>query len=264
MLYRDLAPITEDAWNEIDETAEEVLKSQLTARKVLNVVGPKGADFTVISEGRLADVEKKETKGNISYGNYQVRPLTEARVEFSMKRWELDNVIRGAKDVDYEPLEEAAKELARFEEDVIYNGLEEAIITGISGEAEGKAIKMGDSAGDILDAITQGVIKLEDAYTDGPYTLVAGPEVYKKIMSRETGYPFADKIKKLIGGDILLNRVIDGAFLLPKGHEDLELTIGRDFSIGYQAHNIEEVRFFITESFTFRVLDPALIVKFDA
>lgn len=260
MLYRDLAPISEEAWDEIDERAEEVLKSQLTARKVLNVVGPKGADYTVISEGRLADVG---TKGNVNYGNYKVLPLTEARIEFSMMRWELDNVIRGAKDVDYEPLEEAAKELARFEEEAVYNGLEEAIISGLSQESEGEAIKLGDNPGDMLDAITQGVIKLKDAYADGPYTLVTSPEVYKKLMSKDTGYPFADKIKKLIGGDILLNHVVDGAFLLPKDHDDLEFTIGRDFSIGYQAHDIEKVRFFMTESFTFRVLDPAIIVKFN-
>lgn len=261
MLYRDLAPISQEAWDEIDERAEEVLKSQLTARRALNVVGPKGADYTVISEGRLADVQ---TKGNVSYGNYKVRPLTEARIEFSMMRWELDNVIRGAKDVDYEPLEKAAQELARFEEEAIYNGLEEAIISGLSEEAEGEAIEIGENPGEMLDAITQGVIKLKDAYADGPYTLIASPEVYKNLMSRETGYPFADKVEKLIGGDILLNRVIDGAYLIPKGHDDLEFTIGRDFSIGYQAHDIEKVRFFMTESFTFRVLDPAIIVKFNA
>lgn len=261
MLYRDLAPISSEAWEEIDERAEEVLKSQLTARRVVNVNGPKGADFTVISEGRLADVDKK---GNVSYGNYQVLPLTEARVEFSMKRWELDNVIRGAKDVDYGPLEEAAKELARFEEEAVFNGIDDSIIDGLCQAAEGQAINMGDNPKAMLEAITQGVIKLREAFAGGSYTLVASPEIYKKLMSQDTGYPFADKVKKLIGGDILLNYIIDGAYLLPTNHEDLEFTIGRDFSIGYQAHDIKEVRFFITESFTFRVLDPNIVIKFQA
>jgi uncharacterized linocin/CFP29 family protein len=259
MLYRDLAPISSEAWQEIDERAEEVLKSQLTARKVVNVNGPKGADFTVISEGRLVEVEEE---GNVSHANYQVLPLTEARIEFSMKRWELDNIIRGAKDVDYEPLEKAAKEIARFEEKAIFNGIESTIIEGIDEVVSGDAIEFGDNPKDILGALTEGVIKLKNAFAEGPYTLVASPEVYKKLMAQDTGYPFADKVKKLIGGDILLNHVIDGAYLLPTNHEDLEFTIGRDFSIGYQAHNIDEVRFFITESFTFRVLDPEIIVKY--
>lgn len=259
MLYRELAPITTEAWDEIDERAEEVLKSQLTARKVVNVNGPKGADFTVIAEGRLVDGDED---GNIRYANYQVLPLTEARIEFSMKRWELDNIIRGAKDVDYGPLEKAAKELARFEERAVFCGIDDAIIHGIEEAAEGEAIQFGNNPKEILEAITQGVIKLKDAFTDGPYALVASPEIYKKLMSQDTGYPFPDKLKKLIGGDVLLNQVIDGAYLLPVDHDDLEFTIGRDFSIGYQAHNIEEVRFFMTESFTFRVLDPEIIIKY--
>lgn len=258
MLYRDLAPISSEAWEEIDERAEEVLKSQLTARKVVNVNGPKGADFTVISEGRLVEVEEE---GNVCHANYQVLPLTEARIEFSMKRWELDNVIRGAKDVDYAPLEEAAKEIARFEEKAVFNGIESTIMEGIDEVVEG-AIELGEDPKAMLGALTQGVIKLRGAFAEGPYTLVASPEVYKKLMSQDTGYPFGDKVKKLIGGDVLLNHVIDGAYLLPTNHEDLEFTIGRDFSIGYQAHDIEEVRFFITESFTFRILDPEIIVKF--
>ena len=48
---------------------------------------------------------------------------------------------------------------------------------------------------------------------------------------------------------------------MPFDHEDLELTIGRDFSIGYQSNDAQSVRFFATESFTFRVLDPSIIVK---
>jgi uncharacterized linocin/CFP29 family protein len=260
MLYRNLAPISNEAWEEIDERAAEVLKSQLTGRKVVSVSGPHGRDHTVISEGRLVDVEQK---GNVHYANYEVLPLTEARIEFSMKRWELDNVIRGAKDVDYAPLEEAAKELARFEEEAIFNGLESAIIKGIDGEVSGEAIKFGDTPSSMLEALTKGVIKLREAFAERPYTLVASPEVYTRIMSQDTGYPFAEKVKSLIGGDILLNHVIDGAYLLPKDHEDLEFTIGRDFEIGYQAHDIESVRFFMTESFTFRVLDPEIIVKYN-
>lgn len=259
MLHRDLAPISQKTWDEIDERASQVIKTFLTARKVVYVNGPKGMDYNVISEGRLADID---SKGNVSYGNYKVLPLTEARIEFSMKRWELDNVERGAKDVDYAPLEEAARELALFEESAVYNGLESAIIKGLDGERSGNEIKFGDTPTSILESITQGVIKLREAFVGKPYTLVASPEIYKRVMSADSGYPFADKVKRLIGGDILLNHVIQGAYLIPKDHDDLELTIGKDFSIGYQAHDIESIRFFITESFTFRVLDPDIIVKY--
>jgi uncharacterized linocin/CFP29 family protein len=42
MLKRELAPFESSVWNEIDERAAQVLKSYLSARRVVNVQGPKG------------------------------------------------------------------------------------------------------------------------------------------------------------------------------------------------------------------------------
>lgn len=258
MLYRDLAPISEDSWKEIDERTGEVLKSFLSARKVVSVNGPKGLDFNVISEGRMANIEKKD---NVSYGNYQVLPLTEVRIEFEMDRWELDNINRGAKDVDYAPLENAAREIALFEENAVYNGLDNAIIDGLKDFVE-EELEFGQDSKGMMGTLTKAVIKLRQAFLEGPFTLVVGEDVYKKILSDDTGYPIKKRIKDLIGGEIIFSHVVDGAYLLPYDHEDLELTIGRDFSIGYQSHTNEKIRFFLTESFTFRVLDPSIIIKF--
>jgi uncharacterized linocin/CFP29 family protein len=258
MLYRELAPISEEVWKEIDERAKEVLMSYLSARKVVSVNGPKGLDFSAITEGRLANVEQKD---NICYGNYQVLPLTEARIEFEMERWELDNLNRGAKDVDYEPLEKAAKDMALFEEEAIYNGLEEAIIEGLKDSVY-EELELREDPKGLMEDLTNGVIKLREAFVDGDLTLVVGKDAYKKIISGAPGYPLKKRIKDLIGGEIVFSHVVDGAYLLPYNHDDLELTIGRDFSIGYQAHTNERVKFFIAESFTFRVLDPEIIVKF--
>lgn len=260
MLYRDRAPVSDNVWKEIDETAVEVLKSYLSARKVVHVEGPKGSDYNAVSEGRLTNVQDKD---GVCFGNYQVVPLTETRIEFEMDRWELDNLERGAKDIDYEPLEKAMEKIALFEEKAIYEGLDKAIIEGLSGEKSAKALDFGSNASEIMDAISEGIIRLRKAYAKGPYTLVVSPETYKAILASETGYPLSRRIENLIDGKIILSYAIEGAYLLPQDHEDLELTIGRDFSIGYQSHTNEKVRFFAKESFTFRVLDEDIIVKYD-
>ncbi|MGO1469275.1 MAG: family 1 encapsulin nanocompartment shell protein [Tissierella sp.] len=260
MLYRDIAPISNDAWEEIDETAKEVLKSYLSARKVVHVVGPKGLDYNAVSEGRLTNMQEED---EVCFGNYQVVPLTETRIEFEMDRWELDNLERGAKDVDYEPLEKAMEKIALFEERAIFDGLDKAIIEGLDEEKSSKTLKLGSDAKEIMDSISQGIIKLREAYVKTPYSLVVSPEAYKLILSSETGYPLKKRIENLIDGEIVLNQAIEGAYLLPYDHEDLELTIGRDFSIGYQDHTNEKVKFFVKESFTFRVLDEDIIIKYN-
>ena len=259
MLYRELAPISNEAWEEIDEKAREVLKSYLSGRKVVNVNGPKGLDFNVISEGRLINIEKEN---DICYGNYQVLPLTESRIEFEMSRWELDNIGRGAKDVDYEPLEKAMETIGLFEENAIYNGLDKAAIVGLNNSIKSEPIPFGNEPTAMMEAITKGLIRLRKVYQQGPFSLVVNKEIYKRILSKETAYPLDERIKDLIGGKIIFSHVIDGGYLLPHDHEDLELTIGGDFSIGYQSHNSEKIRFFARESFTFRVLDPSIIVKY--
>lgn len=259
MFNREQAPISKKAWEEIDERAKEVLKSYLSARKVFKVNGPYGLDFNVISEGRLADIVEG---GGVSYGIYKVQPLTEVKVEFDMDRCELENVERGAMDVDYEPLEKAAESIALFEENAVFNGLEQASIPGIKNSVENEEIILGKGHASIMEALSKGIITLRKLYQEGPFDLVVNDKVYTRILSAEGAYPLHKKIEDLIGGKIVFNHVIDGAYLLPHNHDDLELTIGQDFTIGYKCHTTDKVKLFIKESFTFRVLDPTLIVKF--
>jgi uncharacterized linocin/CFP29 family protein len=44
----------------------------------------------------------------------------------------------------------------------------------------------------------------------------------------------------------------------------VELTVGQDFAIGYHGHTAAEVNLYITESFTFRVIEPEAVVGFTA
>ncbi|MCF6464084.1 family 1 encapsulin nanocompartment shell protein [Clostridium sp. Cult1] len=259
MLYKELAPITKEAWEEIEDRLMEVFKTYLSARRVVKVEGPKGLDFNVITDGRLGEIKED---GDLCYGNYQVLPLTEARVEFEMDRWELDNITRGAKDIDYEPLEKAAKKIALFEENAVYNGLESANIKGLIKSVEGETLDFGNDPNSIMESITEGLIKLKEVYQEGPFTLIVGEKAYKKIISKETSYPLEKRIEDLLGHKIVYSHVLDGALLVPYDHEDLELTIGQDLSIGYQYNDNKKVRFFITESFTFRVLDPSIIINY--
>ncbi|MDX9917362.1 MAG: family 1 encapsulin nanocompartment shell protein [Gudongella sp.] len=259
-MYRELAPISSEAWEEIDARASEVLKSYLSARRVVKVNGPKGLDYNVITEGRLGSVSEAE---DVEFATYNCLPLTEARVEFEMDRWELDNVSRGAKDIDFTPLEEAMERIALFEEKAVYSGLEVAGIEGLEKAASKKPLKFGDEGSKILESITSGVLALRESFSIDSLTLIVGKEAYKKIISKDSGYPLNKRIESLIQGKIVFSHVVDGAFLIPYDNEDLELTIGKDYTIGYQSHTREKVRFYVSESFTFRVLDPDLIVKYE-
>jgi uncharacterized linocin/CFP29 family protein len=53
LLKRSHAPITDRAWNVIDDVAKRALRTNLKSRRIVDVVGPKGWDFPAVSLGRL-------------------------------------------------------------------------------------------------------------------------------------------------------------------------------------------------------------------
>jgi uncharacterized linocin/CFP29 family protein len=48
--------------------------------------------------------------------------------------------------------------------------------------------------------------------------------------------------------------------LLSSRGGDFRLTVGQDLALGYTAHDVEGVDLYLTESFTFRVLEAAAAV----
>jgi len=259
MLKRSLAPLSKEAWEAIDSRAEDVLKTHLSARKVIKVNGPKGWDYTALPKGRLDLIE--EDSVDVCSGLYSVQPLLETRISFELSRWEMDNILRGAKDIDLEPLEEAAHKIATFEENAVYNGYPKGQIKGMLEEAT-NVIPIGSDANNIMESISKGILILKHAYSEGPYTLIVGEKGWNLINMVVDGYPLKKTIEALTGSPIVYATSVDDALLIPYDHDDLEFTIGHDFSIGYESHDSKKVKLFITESFTFRVIDPNIIVKF--
>ncbi|MCD7979215.1 MAG: bacteriocin family protein, partial [Fusobacterium sp.] len=257
-LKRELAPITANGWKEIEERAAAVLSKELSARKFIRVTGPLGRDVTSVTTGRM-DVK---TKDDIKYGVYKVQPLIESRICFPLSRWELDNIERGAKDVDYTSLDDGVRKAAKFEEEAIFKGLEDGQVDGIYKSSSYEALDFGKTADETLKAIFDGVLKLDAAFAKKPYVLVVSNEKWYYLNTVVKEYSLPEKLEKILGQKIIVSKSIDGAILLPYDDENIELIIGEDFALGYQNHNESVVELFVTESFTFRVLDPALIVLF--
>ena len=55
-LYRELAPITDEAWGEIEQEATRTFKRHIAGRRVVDCTGPTGATTAAISTGHLLDV----------------------------------------------------------------------------------------------------------------------------------------------------------------------------------------------------------------
>jgi uncharacterized linocin/CFP29 family protein len=257
LLKRELAPITPEAWKQIDEEARRVLALHLAARKIVDFKGPLGWSAGAVNTGRLDPLEAPMAE--IGARIRVVQPLVELRVPFELAIDELDDASRGAADLDLDPLIEAAKRIALAEDDAVFNGWKAASIHGLIETSEHPPIGFG-GAHELPFAVTAARETLRRAGVDGPNVLVLGPSLYDELQaSAEDGYPIRRRVETLVDRVVWAPAVEHGALVSARGG-DFELTVGQDLSIGYAGSGADRVHLYLTESFTFRALETTAVV----
>ena len=261
LLRRSLSPITAEGWKEIDETTAEVLRTQLTARSLIDFDGPHGWEYAAVNLGRLDTATSPGPEG-VPWGQRKVLPLLELRIPCVLSQMELDLIPRGCADVDLEPLREAALKLAKAEEAIVYQGFEEAGIAGIVRSSEHAPLPLSEP-GDYPAAVARAVELLHRAGIPGPYALVLGFDRFAALkQAGAEGYPPERIIREQLGGRILASPALEGGVVLSTAGGHFQFVAGQDISVGYSSHDRDEVELYLTESFTFRVIEPKAAVVF--
>jgi uncharacterized linocin/CFP29 family protein len=249
-LHRELAPISESAWDQIDEEATRTLKRHLAARRVVDVVGPHGVDFSAVGTGHIQPIES--FSDGIRTQLRTVQPLVELRTTFELDRQAIDDVERGAQDADWQPVKDAARRLAFAEDRVVFEGYANAQIEGIRAGTSNPLMTLPADARDYPDVIAQALSQLRLVGVNGPYRAVLSAAAYTTVSeTSDSGYPVIEHIRRLIGDDIVWAPAIDGAFVLSTRGGDFGLHLGQDVSIGYASHTPTSVQLYLQESLTF-------------
>jgi uncharacterized linocin/CFP29 family protein len=263
LLKRELSPVLPEAWEQIDEEARRVLKLHLAARKIVDFSGPHGWKLGCINTGRLKPIQPGPVP-NIAHALRESQPLVEVRAAFTMKTLELDFAARGANDLDLDPVIAACERIALAEDGAIFNGFKDAHIRGIIESSPHAPIQV-TAAVEWPQAVAKAKETLRRAGVTGPYALALGPKGYDEVTAAsDEGYPLRKRIEANLSGPVVWAPALkDGALLVSTRGGDFELTVGQDLSVGYYAHDRENVELFVTESFTFRVLEDkaAILLK---
>ncbi|MFW5839348.1 MAG: family 1 encapsulin nanocompartment shell protein, partial [Planctomycetota bacterium] len=209
---------------------------------------------------------EQTNKGDVPYGIRQVLPLVEIRIPFTLSQWELDNISRGAGDAELDAVVSAAAKAAKFEDSAIFNGFKPGNIQGLTQLTENKPITMGKGADSVPAAVGKARQVLYANGVEGPFSLVLNSDLHNSLFSSTaSGYPPYKVVEDLLGGgQVLPSPVIKGGIVVSDRGGDFELTVGKDYAVGYSSHDSNGVEFFLTESFTFYVDDPAAAVVLKA
>ena len=252
-LHRELAPISDAAWADIEEETTRTLKRHLAARRVVDVHGPGGVALSAVGTGHLTKIE---APGNgILARQRDVKALVEFRVPFELDRQQIDDVERGADDSDWQPAKDAAQTIAYAEDRAIFEGYAAAGIVGIRPGNSNPAVTLPADVRQYPDAIAQALSQLRLVGVNGPYAVLLGADAYTALTeSSDYGYPVLEHIKKLVKDEIIWAPAIAGAVVLTTRGGDFDLHIGQDVSIGYLSHTDSVVRLYLQETLTFLLL----------
>ncbi len=109
-LHRELAPISDAAWTQIEEETARTIKLFLAGRRVVDFNGPAGVALSAVGTGHLRSITAPDE--GITSRQREVKALVELRVPFELERQMIDDVERGANDSDWQPAKDAARKLA--------------------------------------------------------------------------------------------------------------------------------------------------------
>jgi uncharacterized linocin/CFP29 family protein len=252
-LHRELAPISDAAWAEIEEETTRTLKRYLAGRRVVDVPAPGGVAWSGVGTGHLKAISAP-TKGILARQR-EVKSLVELRVPFELARPMIDDVERGSEDSDWQPAKDAAKKLAFAEDRAIFNGYREANIQGIRESTSNPVETLPADVRAYPDAVAHALSQLRLVGVNGPYSVLLGAAEYTALAeTRDHGYPVLEHVNRIVDGSLIWAPAIEGAFVLTTRGGDFELNLGQDVSIGYLSHTDSAVQLYLQETFVFRVL----------
>jgi uncharacterized linocin/CFP29 family protein len=262
-LYRELAPISDAAWSDIEQEARRTFEQHVAGRRVVDVKGPDGPLLAGVNTGHLAEIEAP-AGGVIAHARVS-QPLVRLRVPFTVDRDDVDAVERGAQDADWQPVKDAARKIAFAEDAAVFGGYPAAGIAGLRASTSNPALTLPADVREYPNAVSQAVSSLRLAGVGGPFSLLLSADAYTLVSeTSDHGYPIREHLARLLDGEIIWAPAIEGAFLLSARGGDYELRLGQDLSIGYLSHDAGTVQLYFQETLTFLVYTSEAIVSLAA
>src|SRR5499426_432064 len=200
-LHRELAPISDAAWADIEEETTRTLKRYLAGRRVVDVHGPGGVGLSAVGTGHL-DTIAAPGEGILARQR-EVKALVELRVPFELDRQQIDDVERGANDSDWQPAKDAAQKIAYAEDRAIFEGYSDA---GIGGIRQGTSNPKKSLPADVRkypEAFAEALSQLRLVGVNGPYSILLSADAYTELAeTNDYGYPVLEHVKRLVEGQI--------------------------------------------------------------
>jgi uncharacterized linocin/CFP29 family protein len=261
-LLRALAPISDAGWELLDNEGRQRLTTTLAARKLVDMSGPHGWEHSATNLGRTTPIEPTPIE-KVDVAQRRSLPQLELRARFGVSLNELRDSDRGAVAVDLQALDDAARQIARAENFIVFYGCEPADIVGIGPASANQPLPLGSGPSAYPHGVAKAVEVLLTSGISGPYGLALAPALYMEVAetTEQGGRSLFDHLRQVLGGPIVWAPGVQGGIVVSLRGGDFLFDLGQDLSIGYSHHDSEAVHLYFEESFSFRVATPEAAVS---
>lgn len=167
--------------------------------------------------------------------------------------------------LDLSTLENAVIQCAKMEDDMIFNGLPEMGIPGLTTVEGRNIIPMKDWSvlGDGFLNVVEATQKLAETGFYGPYALVVSPHLYINLhrVFEKTGVLEIQRVKSFMKCGVYSSNALKGntAVVVATGQNNIDLVIGEDMGLAYHGPENLNHRFRVWESAVLRIKCPQAI-----
>jgi uncharacterized linocin/CFP29 family protein len=263
-LNREAAGLDDAIWQRIDAAALEAAAERLTARRFLDLDGPYGIGLTSLEggiEARITDTGSDTPDDDLAavIGSRALPvPMLQQPCELSMRR------VAGHRQLslplDLRPVEDAAEAVARREERMVYHGVPQLGLDGLTTVAGRAEVPCGDwqdlsrALGDVLSAVN----RLDANGFGGPYALALAPERYNALFRRFECSDMlqVDHLRRLCEAGLYKAPVRGGVLIDTRVGS---LIVGQDLRVGFSANDGVHLKLFVSESLVLLLDDPTAV-----
>ena len=254
-LNRETSPIAVAVWSQIDNVFTPLLSQRLKLRTLVGFT-PVPFETDAIATGNLNILSSSE---HLTLSVREPIRMIEVRYDFDMPKSVVEDFKRDKSDFDNTVFKHVANRFSAVENSLILEGVKEAQIEGILKNIPRKPIHAKSTKG-LIDAVASMIAAFGAEFVEGPYKLVLSTATLIKMVGEsEGGVSIKSRLEILLGANFFVvceNIGDDKILALSQRGGDFALYNGLDVSIGYAEEKTDSYALFMSESCTFRIINP--------
>ena len=233
---RDAAPFGQGVWDRIDAVVRAAAAEVRAGRRVLEVLGPVGFDARagIAEDGPVASDESERPHVHVP----RVRALPVLHRTVGLGARAVEAFERRGEPLVLEEVAEAARQLARAEDRVLFQGHGGAGVRGLLEHPGALELSAGDwsdparAADELLAALT----RLDAAGRHGPFAVALAPARYYALFRPHAGSgltPIAQLAPAFEGGIVKAPGLDDAAVVVNRSASGPKAVVGQDLTAAY-------------------------------